>query len=253
MDKDKFTVVPVYGKSNLNISNQNLMQHADELFDLSSLTLGGLMKSLKKSLDKKPSMFIFLRRRENDKISLTTEKINLLITQVTAIQSLHKNVLDMQADAIFSGELLNMLVNEKRQAFIMAFNEKVATHETYVHEKKYEIESRNMDLKEREHRMRMEELITMANASAIQAKTNEQAERAKLFKEAIDIIKLMPPILQSSTINSIFGKSTIDPADFSYDEDIREFVKKMKEEEWKKSKNENEFEEWKMKRKKGEL
>jgi len=240
MDKNKFTIVPVYGTVTVHQNNDNnIVSQAEDSFDLSAISLGQLVNNLKVSLNKKPSMFIFLRKRENEKIALTNEKIRLVIEQVGLLQSLGRNLLDLQADAIFSSELLHLLVNEKRENFAIALRERVAEHETFIHDKEHERNSKDMDLKEREHKMRMDELRTNAEVAALNARTTEQTERANLFKEVAEIIKNMSPVLQSNTLNSIFGNSPIDFTNPIYDEKIKEIITKKHEEEWRKANIEN--------------
>lgn len=211
----------------------------NDTLDIAGINLLQLVSTLKKYLNKRPSIFLFMRERQNKKIALTNEMIKLVIEQVDQLRTLGKNLTELKADAIFSNELLNMLAHERREEFKMAFVRKIADHELYMHGHKHEMAKKDLEIERAKHEMRMEELRTKADVAIIEAKAKEQNERAFLLGQLFALLEKMPAVLVSHTLTAIFGSNNIDFSNPVFDEQIKNFVTKKYEEEARKMKIEN--------------
>jgi len=91
-------------------------------------------------------------------------------------------------------------------------------------------------------------LNRLADFNFKKAQGDIEIEKARLFQSAIPVFEKLPPVLQAYVIISLFGKENPNPDGMNYDEELRDFVRKQKGEEWRKSKIENDHMEDKYKR-----
>lgn len=226
-----------------NNMSKELFKQSTEL-DLTAINMGEALKTLSKAINR-PFPIIF-KSWGNRRMQLDIDRVYLINDLITATHNAGKSFLELQADIIFSDELLNAMVYKKREDFKMVLEKELADHKAYIRHKELEIAEREMSLREREmalnereHAMRMRELEAEANRASKYAHVKEQEERVSLFKETVNLIREMAPVLQAHTITSIFGNANIDFSNPIFDEKIKEFVALKHEEEWRKSKIEN--------------
>ncbi len=226
-----------------NKMSKELFKQSTEL-DLTSINMGEALKTLSKAINR-PFPIVF-KSWGNRRMQLDIERVYLINDLITATHNAGKSFLELQADVIFSDELLNAMVYKKREDFKMVLEKELADHKSYIRHKELDIaeremsyKEREMSLNEREHALKMRELHVEAEQALMNAKTKEQEERANLLKEAIELIKQMPPVLQVPTITSIFGNASDNFTDSIFDEKIREFIAKKHKEEARTIKIEN--------------
>jgi hypothetical protein len=218
--KYKFVAQPVKslkliesGQENLEVYKEETFGDA-EVFDLEELNLQQLVKNIKKSVNKRPSMFLFLRNRENKKIRLETEKINILVSNISSLKGLGKEMLDLKADAILTNETLSYLIADKKREFEHEFERKVEEHYTFKHlEKNKRIKS---DLENDKVRAEIEE---------IKARTMEQKERAKYLRRARKSIDTLPAPMRTYLLAQMFGKHPEQDKNFEMEENIANYMR----------------------------
>jgi len=268
-NKNKFLAKYIYTDENLDkptqmknsITKYSNEINTEEIFDLDSLNLVQLVQNLKKSIDKKPSRFLFFRRRENTKIALETEKVQLLINNISSLRFLGREMMEMKADAILTTHLLNFLVANKRQEFEQAFELNIEKHYTAIELEKNTRIRDNQLLTDKY----LEQEKQKAEIEFLNAKTEEQKQNAEFMKIAIDDFKNLPSPYKVYMFSQYINRhknSAIDnsPQDFDLDEFFKEYMKnKYKADleqvnaETLEIQSKSEFEKWKNDRKMGKI
>lgn len=244
MDKNKFTVVPKYEKppdfiEKLKKLNDSLPV-SEVNVSLDKVSLEQLLSNLKTNLDKKPSWFIFMRHRENEKIRIESEKVELLYQQMNSLRKTGREFLELKADAIFSSELLRLLVEDRRLEFINQMELKIKQHEGEIHKL-------DIDKRRRENEilvLELERAKLRAEIDLLNAKTDQEKEIANLLKAmVVQVNDDMSNAAVVSLFHDLMNRyktvvSNTENRDFEFDEFLREFRKKMMNENLKQTKAE---------------
>lgn len=91
----------------------------------------------------------------------------------------------------------------------------------------------------KQHLLTFDELDRLAKFNKDKAQSTAEHLRADLLKEAVKYYEKLPPLLQVYLITSLFGSSDVKIDDLQYDKEMREALIKIKEEEIRKMKIEN--------------
>lgn len=99
--------------------------------------------------------------------------------------------------------------------------------------------------------LEVEVLEKMKDVKWLAAKTEIEKNKADVLQSYIPIIKELPPILQAYVAGSLFGKWESSPNDLEYDEQLKEYLIKDKEQDLKRKMMENDNLEDKLNRNRG--
>ena len=88
--------------------------NADITFNLSELNLNNLLKGLVKSVNKGTKLFHFTQKRENERVTLKIQHIQLLQTALQETRKLGKEIMEVKADKFLSPEIIESLIEGKR-------------------------------------------------------------------------------------------------------------------------------------------
>lgn len=147
----------------------------DDVINLQDLNLQQFVKNLKIHVDSRPSWMLWLRKRNNEKIRIENVKIDLLIQNVEKLIRLGREVSNLQAEAILSGEILNYLVLSKQKEFETAIEVQVKKHLEAIHAIDHKIKMQGLEAEEK---------------SVTINKIKEEIEMNKMFREEV---KGLPP------------------------------------------------------------
>lgn len=192
MDKDKFKVVPVYGTVPNPLRYETQVTESNTL-DLASVNLQQCVVNLKKHLDKKPSMFLFLRRRNNEKIKLETENVNLLIEHIQSLVQLGRNVSNLRAEAILSGEVLRNLIDGKRIEFEHALNVQLENNLREINAIHVDVKLNNLEVMNKE----IEIELKRAEIRSMDASTTKDMAEAQALLAFIKHVETLPDELRT--------------------------------------------------------
>lgn len=192
MDKDKFKVVPVYGTVPNPLRYETQVQEENTV-DLATVNLQQCVLNLKKHLDKKPSMFLFLRRRNNEKIKLETEKVHLLIEHIQSLVLLGRNVSDLRAESILSGEVLRNLIEGKRIEFEHALNVQLENNLKEINAIHVDIKLDNLEVINKE----IEIELKRAEVRSMDASTTKDMAEAQALLSFIKHVETLPDELRT--------------------------------------------------------
>lgn len=242
-------------KTNANDINK------ETTIDTLDINLKQLLVNLKNNINKKPSWTIFLRVRENVKIGLTNDKIELLIEQISKIRRMGREFLELQADAICSKELLDLLVEDKINEFKFGVILKLEEHKSKVHthqisRKKEKLEVIGIEL---------DHAYKQAQIDLLKAETKEQIQDSRFIEVMIEQIKKMSDGAKLSLWHDFMNrkKQTINTSperDFDMNEFFKDYRKQIfgeeviqKKAETKTKKAEAEFNKYNADKKMGKL
>lgn len=188
---------------------------SEDVIDLNSLNLSQLVGNLKEHINKKPSMFLWLRRRNNEKIQLESEKIDLLSDNILRLVNLGREVSNLHAEAVLSAEILENLVSGKRLEF---------EHNLDIQVKKHLLEVHDLD-----HKMKLKDLEAKAKEVDIE-KILEEIATAKMIREEISNL---PPKEKAYVLGKLINKNKdTDETDyFDKDHKDRMQAEKLEQEE----------------------
>ncbi|MBI5402496.1 MAG: hypothetical protein HY959_03785 [Ignavibacteriae bacterium] len=124
-----------------------------------------------------------------------------------------------------------------------AFDTKIATEKLGVLEKMAKVEQMSSDTY-------VKVLRANAETNLQNAQSETERARASILLEGVKLLKDMPPMWQSYIITSLAGNSKEFDEDLELQRELRDIIKKMKEQELRKSKLDNDNTEWKFERNK---
>ena len=96
--------------------------------DFSKITIEQLGKILESTINKKTPMFLWSRRRQNEKIELDNDKQLLIIEKIQGLRAIGNELINLKAGAIFDAEYINLLVADKRMLAQQYFEKTIAAH-----------------------------------------------------------------------------------------------------------------------------
>lgn len=186
----------------------------EEIFDLSTLNLKQFVTNLKIHIDKKPSSLLCLRKRNNKKIQLETEKIDLLADNVYRLVNLGREVANLQAEAVLSNQTIYALIESKQEEFVNMLEMQV---------KKHLLEADDVD-----HTITMKKLEAKAKAVDIE-KILEEIATNRMVREEIG---KLPPKEKAYVLGKMISKNKDEDNYFEIDHES-----KMQEEKYEQEKD----------------
>lgn len=232
------------------INNQIIEKTGDAVvptFNLSNLNLLELSKELERSLNKPSSTFIIFRNRENKKLELQREKANLILKTIEDLKLTQQELTKFQADTFLSNEMLEAVIDSKRQEIInlaaIKKKEFLITHKALddqllriEHEQRareaaltsaeMEIRRKEAEIQSIKNQDELTRMIALSNIRYQDAKTNSQREIVNILKRIStdeEFMENMPPEQKTLTI-----LTTINQAITEYkDTDVLKLLKDL--------------------------
>jgi len=231
-------------KANKEVSQNNELIKVDEAmtkkisddkqpdiptFNLSGLNLLELSNELKNSLNNSSSSFIWIRKRENEKLKLQKEKIQIILDSIRNLTLTQKELINFQAETFLSNEMLSAIIANNR----LAIKEQLE-----LNKKQYLISHKNLDdeLLKIDHSKKAREILLeageldnlrkKAEIDLLNAKTAEAQTKADLFVYVLKNLdfKNMPNDLQSYIITSLANPQSNQYQEFSMQERLKKYV-----------------------------
>jgi actin-related protein len=177
--------------------------HEDDALKLANFSVGEFSNELEKSISANKRMFLWSKRRENEKIRLDNEYQVLLLEKIRNLREHNREVNLLKADAIFSEEFILALIAEKRMEAQHIFELAVANHNLVLTKTKTEIDL-NVSLVEHDNiekeRKRKENAAIDADTKIKLAqadKASAEAEKIKADARSIDTINDLRVLVMS--------------------------------------------------------
>jgi len=102
-----------------------------------------------------------------------------------------------------------------------------------------------MELAHKGGLLKIDLLMKLAEFNFKKAEGDTAIEKAGLLKKGVESFDKLTPILKAYVISCLLGHSNQSPNDLAYDDEIRNIIKNMKEEDLKRTKIENDHIQWK--------
>jgi ribosomal protein L17 len=236
----------------------------DDVLDLPSMTIQELSNQLQFSIGKGSPMFLWSKRRENEKQLLDNEKQTLILNKIQNLRAISDEFNRLKADIIFSQEFMKNLIANKRMEAEQFFETAVATHSLNLTRIKTEINLNNslvnhdqieLDRKKAENeRIRAENLITYAQADKLKAEAESIRYKNELYGLVIGKINFdnFPPVHLTYLLSVLSGFNTEAFTDLDIKEKLKDVFINMEETKAKKAQaevddfvNSAEFRKWK--------
>lgn len=204
----------------------------DTIIDTLDINLKQLLLNLKNNINKKPSWAIFLRVRENVKIQLTNDKIELLIEQINKIRRMGREFLELKADAICSEELLKLLAEDKITEYKLGVELKLEGYRSEIHTLKVTREKEDLEILG----IKLEQAYRKAEINLLEAKTKEQIQNARFVETMVDQIRKMSDGAKLSLWHDFMNKNknlinSLPEQDFDMNEFFKDYRKQIFNEE----------------------
>ena len=194
-------------------------------FDLMRLNMLELSRQLEATLNKKPSFFIFLRERHNQKLRIEGEKISLILGLINGLRLTQQELTQYQADTFLSQTTLEYVINNRLDDAKREMEMKAKIHD----DEKSKIDDAKAARQIQLEAAKIANLKAQAEVNLMHAQTQSEKAKADLIKFVVENIDLknMPPILQTFVIQSIInphGNGSV--GDLELQTELREFVKR---------------------------
>jgi hypothetical protein len=118
-------------------------EERSKTWDFTKITCEQLGKELEKTMNSRTPFFIWSRVRRNEKIRLDNENLAFIFQKIQYLRATVAEFSQLQADAIFSSEFVNNLVEGKRAEAERNYQKAVADHQLYLTETKSKIDIAN--------------------------------------------------------------------------------------------------------------
>ena len=198
-------------KNNLPLDEQNGIEKADNnVLDLSKNTIQQLWVELDNTINSGTPMFLWSKRRLNEKIKLDNEKQVYIYEKIKNLRAIADEFAKLKADAIFSQEFIENLVAEKRMLAEQFFESAIAKHKNEIATievnttlVKSQITHDDLALKDKEADIRLKN----AKARQEEMKAEESEVKISIIKKAIGEIEFtkLPPVYQTYILTAFLN------------------------------------------------
>lgn len=203
-------------------------------FDLTKLNLLQLCQELEKNLQKPSSSFIWLRNRQNEKLRLERNKIDLILNSIRDLTLTQKELMQFQSETFLSNETLSAIIANKRE--VIKEQLELTKKKLLIEHAQYDDDLLKIDddKKIRQQKVRAAELAnlrTQGEINQLEASTTESKARADFIMfilNNIDVEKLqkMPDTLWTYLISSIANPHGTQYQDFDIQQQLKPFLLK---------------------------
>jgi len=237
---DKFIADSDYGDSDQKSNSEgsylsnsygggsSINSYKGEVLKLQDISIQKFTDELKTSLNKKAPMFLWSKRRQNEKILLDNEKQVLILNKIQNLRAIGDELVHLKAGAIFDEEYIQLLVADKRMLAQQYFEKTIASHRLFLTETKSAIDLANERIKhdfiDQQTKIKQYESIDADNAIKL-----AQAESIKIQNELRRIVmkkvdfENFPPVYTTYLLAVLSGVN----AEAFTDLDIKEKLKEV--------------------------
>lgn len=228
-------------------TNSDDKQPSIPTFNLSSLNLLELSNELKKSLNNTSSSFIWIRKRENEKLKLQKEKIEIILDSIEKMTLTQKQLREFQSETFLTNEFLEAIIARKRQEIInmadlarkkflvehkrldddlLKIDQEHRAREVLLNAGEIENRKKEAEIQRIKNQDELNKMITLSNIRYQDAKTDAQREIVNILRSISldeEFLKTMPPEQKTLTI-----LTTINQAITEYkDTDVLKLLKDL--------------------------
>lgn len=216
-------------------------------FNLSGLNLLELSNELKNSLNNSSSSFIWIRKRENEKLKLQKEKIEIILDSIEKMTLTQKQLREFQSETFLTNEFLEAIIDRKRQEIInmadlarkkflvehkrldddlLKIDQEHRAREVLLNAGEIENRKKEAEIQRIKNQDELNKMITLSNIRYQDAKTDAQREIVNILRSISldeEFLKTMPPEQKTLTI-----LTTINQAITEYkDTDVLKLLKDL--------------------------
>jgi hypothetical protein len=208
------------------------------IFDISRLNLVELGQQLKKSLNSGRPGWLWLKKRQNEKVFLDEERLRALIAQIEDLRDMNSSLLSLNAEVYLTQERMARIIQRYREHenFVDAEGQRLseiaeAKHINEMQRLDDEIFTRqkNIDALELDNERRKAEIdILKAQEGNLKALREKEDIRMGLMRKVVEKIDIneLPDYLRTFVINSIFNPSQTITSEMQLMDDLREHALK---------------------------
>lgn len=221
--------------------NDDLERRAENMpdlpvFDISRINLVELGRQLQDSLHTDRPGWIWLKKRQNEKVFLDEERLRALIAQIQDLRDMNSDLLALNAEVYLTQERMERIVQRYREHenFVDAEGHRLseiaeAKHLNEIQRMDDEISTRqkNIEALELDNDRRKAEIdILKAQESNLKAQREKEDIRMGLMRKVVDKIDIneLPDYLRTFVINSIFNPSQTITNEMQLMDDLREYA-----------------------------
>lgn len=205
-------------------------------FDITKINLLQLGRQLQNNLNSHRPGWIWLKKRQNEKIFLDEERLRALNAQIQDLQDMNSALLNLNAEVYLTQERMERIIQRYREHenFVDAEEHRLskiaeANHINEMQKLDDEIASRkkNIEAMELDNERRKAEIdILKAQEDNLKAQREKEDIRMGLMRKVVDKIDIneLPDYLRTFVINSIFNPSQTITNEMQLMDDLREYA-----------------------------
>ena len=206
------------------------------IFDISRVNLVELGRQLQESLQQGRPGWIWLKKRQNEKMFLDEERLRALIAQIKDLRDMNSELLALNAEVYLTQERMERIVQRYREHENFVDDEghrlseiAEAKHINEMQKMDDEISTRqkNIEALELDNRRREAEIdILKAQEDNLKAQREKEDIRMGLMRKVVDKIDIneLPDYLRTFVINSIFNPSQQITTEMQLMDELRQFA-----------------------------
>jgi len=209
------------------------------IFDISSMNLVQLGRQLQENLNSSRPGWIWLKKRQNEKMFLDEERLRALMAQIQDLRDMNSALLSLNAEVYLTQERMARIVQRYREHenFVDAEGHRLseiaeAKHINEMQRMDDEILSRQRSIESLEldnERRKAEIEILKAQEDNLKAQREKEDIRMGLMRKVVEKIDIneLPDYLRTFVINSIFNPSQQITTEMQLMDDLHEqFIKR---------------------------
>ena len=209
------------------------------IFDISNMNLVQLGRQLQENLNSSRPGWIWLKKRQNEKMFLDEERLRALMAQIQDLRDMNSVLLELNAEVYLTQERMARIIQRYREHenFVDAEGHRLSeiAEAKHINEmKKLDDEiterQRNIEALELENKRREAEIeILKAQEDNLKAQREKEDIRMGLMSKVVDKIDIneLPDYLRTFVINSIFNPSQQITTEMQLMDDLHEhFIKR---------------------------
>jgi len=206
------------------------------IFDISKINLVELGRQLQDTLKQGTSNWIWLKKRQNEKVFLDEERMRALNAQIQDLQDMNSALLNLNAEVYLTQERLERIIQRYREHenFLDAEGRRLSEIKTAQHKQELQKlddedisrskQIQSLDLENKRKEVEIEFLRSQIDNQ--KAQREKEDIRMTLMRKVIDKIDIneLPDYLRTFVINSIFNPSQPITTEMQLMGELRDFA-----------------------------
>ena len=205
-------------------------------FDISNMNLVELGRQLQDNLNSHRPGWIWLKKRQNEKMFLDEERLRAVIAQIQDLRDMNSALLNLNAEAYLTQERLDRIIQRYRdhENFVDDEGHRLSEIAEAKHVNEMQIldddiasRKKNIEAMELDNERRKAEIdILKAQEDNLKAQREKEDIRMGLMRKVVDKIDIneLPDYLRTFVINSIFNPSQTITNEMQLMDDLREYA-----------------------------